>query len=97
MKIVNRKKFVKSLIIMFGLLAIAIIGIQKTYCKEKIVYKEDYIVEGDTLWSIAQNEINTNEYYKNKDIRDVMYEIKTINHIGNEKLEIGKKIIIPQT
>ena len=96
MKIVNKKKFVRSLIVIVVLILIGLLGIQKTYCKAKIGYKEDYIVEGDTLWSIAQNEINTNEYYKNKDIREVMYEIKKINNLENGKLIIGKKIIIPQ-
>ena len=72
-----------------------IVNKNSTYSKSKIAYKEDYILKGDTLWSIAENEINTNEYYKNSDIRDVMYEIKELNNIKNENLEIGQKIIIP--
>ena len=78
------------LIIISGLL-----GISRTYSKTQISYKEDYILEGDTLWSIAENEINTNEYYKNKDIREVIYEIKELNHLQSENLKIGQKIWIP--
>lgn len=77
------------------LLILTLLGINSTYSKTKIVYKEDYIIKGDTLWDIAENEVNTNQYYKNRDIRDVMYELKKINHLSNENLEIGKKIFIP--
>ena len=80
---------------MVAIIILSILGINSTYSKSKIAYKEDYILKGDTLWSIAENEINTNEYYKNSDIRDVMYEIKELNNIKNENLEIGQKIIIP--
>ena len=95
LKIVNKKKFIRSIIIMVAIIILAILGINSTYSKSKVAYKEDYILKGDTLWSIAENEINTNEYYKNSDIRDVMYEIKELNNIKNENLEIGQKIIIP--
>lgn len=94
-KIVNKKKFIRSLIILLTLVILALLGINNTYSKTEVAYKEDYIIKGDTLWSIAENEINTNEYYKNKDIREVMYEIKQLNNIKNENLEIGQKILIP--
>ena len=35
------------------------------------------------------------EYYKNKDIREVMYEIEKLNNLQSENLEIGQKILIP--
>lgn len=94
-KIVNKKKFLRSCILLMGIIIVAIFGINNTYSKAEITYKEDYIIKGDTLWSIAENEVNTNNYYKNKDIRKVMYEIKELNNIKNENLEIGQKIIIP--
>ena len=94
-KIVNKKKFATSLILLLAITIFALLGINNTYSKTEISYKEDYIVEGDTLWTIAENQRTTNEYYKNKDIRVVMYEIKKLNNIGNENLEIGQKIILP--
>lgn len=94
-KIVNKKKFIRSFILLMGIIIFAILGINHTYSKTEVSYKEDYIIKGDTLWSIAENEVNTNSYYKNKDIREVMYEIKQLNNIKNENLEIGQKIIIP--
>lgn len=94
-KIVNKKKFIRSLVIVAGLIILILLGMNRTYSKTEIAYREDYIIKGDTLWSIAEKEVNTNEYYKNKDIRDVMYEIKEINHLQNGNLEIGQKILIP--
>lgn len=94
-RIVNKKKFIRGLIIIIGLIIMGVIGINNTYSKTKISYKEDYILKGETLWSIAENEINSNQYYKNKDIREVMYEIKKINNLKNGNLEIGQKILIP--
>ena len=94
-KIVNKKKFIRSFIFLVGLIFLTLIGITHTYSKTELSYKEDYIIKGDTLWSIAENEINHNEYYKNKDIREVMYEIKQLNNLQNGNLEIGQKILIP--
>jgi len=95
-KIVNKKKFVRSFITLIVLLSISFLGISFSYSKTEISYKEDYIYEGDTLWSIAEKQIVTNEYYKNKDIRDVIYEIKKLNNLDNSNLKIGEKILIPQ-
>lgn len=94
-KIVNKKKFIRSLIIIAGLIIVALLSINNTYSKTEISYKEDYIVKGETLWSIAENEINSNEYYKNKDIREVMFEIKKVNNLQDGNLTVGQKIIIP--
>lgn len=97
MKIVNKKKFVRSMMMLIGLVILIVLGLitTTTYSKTEIGYKEDYVLKGDTLWSIAEQEVNQNEYYKNKDIREVMYEIRQLNHITNDNLEIGQKIIIP--
>lgn len=94
-KIVNKKKFIRSLVILVGIILLMLLGINRTYSKTKIAYREDYIIKGDTLWSIAEKEAMTNEYYKNTDIRDVMYQIKEINHLSDGNLEIGQKILIP--
>lgn len=97
MKIVNKKKFVRSLVLLIALLILTTLWMitTTTYSKTEIGYKEDYILKGDTLWSIAEQEVSHNEYYKDKDIREVMYEIRELNHITNDNLEIGQKIIIP--
>ena len=96
MKIVNKKKFIRSVIIILSILILFLFGMNSiTYSKRQVLYKEDYIIQGDTLWSIAEKQLNTNEYYKGQDIRKVIYDIEKVNNISNEKLTIGQKIIIP--
>ena len=79
-EIVNKKKFIRSIIILLAIIILALLGINNTYSKTEVSYKEDYIIEGDTLWSIAENQRTTNDYYKNKDVREIMYEIKKLNN-----------------
>ena len=53
------------------------------------------ITRGDTLWSIAEYEIKNNDYYKNQDIRKVIYEIKKINNLEGNELKEGIELKIP--
>ena len=95
MKIVNKGKFIKTnllLIIIVG----AIIGFTtNTYSKVETKYKEEYVYSGDTLWSIAQNELENNKYFEGKDIRYVIDELKKVNNLSNSNLTEGDKIRIP--
>ena len=95
MKIVNKTKFVRAISISIILISIIIIFSKNTYSKVEISYKEDYIYAGDTLWSIAKNEINNNKYFENKDIRAVVDELKSINNFSSSELYEGQKIKIP--
>lgn len=95
LKIVNKKKFTKS-ISMVSLFIIAIlVWSTNIYSKESINYKNEYIITGDTLWSIAQKEAKENIYYKNKDIRDIVRDIKKINHLQDGNIYDGQQIKIP--
>ncbi|MGN1297828.1 MAG: LysM peptidoglycan-binding domain-containing protein [Clostridia bacterium] len=93
-KIINKKKFVRTLIAMVGLLLALLLGLNNTYSKTEISYKEEFIYAGDTLWSIAEKQEKDNRYYENKDIRSIVSELKDINHIDGN-LKIGEKILIP--
>lgn len=95
MKIVNKKKFVKGILSIVGILILFWCGVDSAYTGGQVLYKEDYIIEGDTLWSIAEKQLNNNEYYKGQDIRKVIYDLEKVNDINNGKLAIGQKIIIP--
>lgn len=95
MKIVNKKKFIRTMSILVILISSLILFAKSTYSKGEAIYKEDYIYSGDTLWSIAKSEIKNNTYFKNKDIREVVDELETINNLGNTVLIEGKKIKIP--
>lgn len=52
---------------------------------EKWIIKTVYVIQGDTLWTIAKREQICNPYYEDKDIRDIVYELK--------KLIIYKRVI----
>lgn len=95
MKIVNKTKFIRTISIFIILLGTIVIFSKNTYSKGEITYKEDYIYSGDTLWSIAENEIENNKYFENKDIRAVINELRTVNNFSGAELYEGEKIKIP--
>ena len=95
MKIVNKGKFIKTNLILIIIVG-AIIGFTtNTYSKVETQYKEEYVYSGDTLWSIAQNELENNKYFEGKDIRYVIEELKKVNNLSNSNLTEGDKIRIP--
>ncbi len=95
MKIVNKGKFIKTNLILIIIVG-AIIGFTtNTYSKVETKYKEEYVYSGDTLWSIAQNELENNKYFEGKDIRYVIEELKKVNNLSNSNLVEGDKIRIP--
>lgn len=95
MKIVNVKKFIRTLSILVILILIIILFSNKTYSKVDTKYKEESIILGDTLWSISQQEAKNNKYFENKDIREIVSEIKRINKLDNLDLKEGQKLLIP--
>lgn len=96
LKVVNKGKFFRAILtIVFIIMFLLAFTINVTYSKGEITYKEEYILAGDTLWSIAKKEVENNKYYHNKDIRQIVREIKLLNNIENENLQIGQTIVIP--
>ena len=51
-------------------------------------YKEKCLLE-------AQEEAKNNKYFENKDIREIVSEIKRINKLDNLDLKEGQKLVIP--
>ena len=95
MKIVNKKKFGMMVVILvsvifFILFILCNISFSGGEVEEKIIY----ISSGDTLWGIAKEQKEMNLYYKNKDIRDIVLELKKLNGLDNNELFVGQKIII---
>ena len=95
-KKINIKKFLRSSIITI-LLVIALILILSniSLSHNNVNYKNISIQSGDTLWSIAKFEKDNNEYFENKDIRDIVYEIQDLNNLSSSNLKIGEQINIP--
>lgn len=46
-------------------------------------FKEYVISDGERLWDIAEEELKNNTYYKNEDIRQIIYEIQKDNNINS--------------
>ena len=88
MRIVNRKKFIRSIaILIFLLVGLFNISVAKSNKESEII---DYtIAPGQTLWSIAK------EYTPNtKDIRETIHEIKDLNNIQDSSVYAGQTIKI---
>ena len=96
MKIVNIKKFLRSIIIIGAIIiALNIFSNNITLSHKDISYKEVYVSVGDTLWELAREESENNLYYSDKDIRYIVKDIKKINSMSNSNLSAGQKLIIP--
>ena len=96
MKIKNFKKFVRSIFIIIGLMLLIIFLIGKaSYSKKEVEYKTICVSQGDTLWSIARLNQETNNYYKGKDIRFIINDLMEINNLENSNININQELIIP--
>lgn len=94
-RIKNKKKFIRSMSILIFLVLGIFMGVTNSYSNEEIKYKTKIIYQGDTLWSIAEKEEKNNDYFKDKDIRNIIQEIKIINDLKTSSLMQGQEIKIP--
>lgn len=96
MKIVDVKKFLRSIIIvLLIIIGISLIISKATYSHKEKQYKNICVSSGDTLWEIASLESKTNTYYKNKDIRYIINDIIKENNLENSNINIGDELVIP--
>ena len=96
MRIKNLKKFVRSIFIIIGLMLIIIFLIGKvSYSKKEVEFKTICVSQGDTLWSIARLNQETNNYYKGKDIRFIINDLMEINNLENSNINANQELIIP--
>ena len=95
MRIVNKAKFIRSNVILAILISSIVIFATKAYSNVETKYKEEYVCAGDTLWSIAQEELENNKYFEGKDIRYVVNELKNVNNLASANLKEGHKLKIP--
>ena len=96
MKIVNLKKFIRSIIIiLLVIIGLSLLISKSTYSHGEKQYKTVYVSKGDTIWSIAKNNQESNDYYKGKDIRYIMNDISKINNIEKSNLKIDQKLLVP--
>jgi len=91
--IVNRVRFVIMTLITLIILSTFITYISGLFMsdastKDAVVSVE--IISGDTLWDIASD-----YNYYDEDIREVVYRIKTFNHLESSTLQVGQSLFIP--
>lgn len=100
MKKSKKKTNIKIKKIVF--LILLVIGISliffnnNSYSKVEVKYKTELISLGDTLWLIAKRESQNNKYYQDKDIREIVYDLKQLNNLQASDLVVGQEIKIPQ-
>lgn len=96
LKIVNVSKLVRSIFIILGIIICVALFLSNTSFSHKDTqYKVLYVSNGDTLWSIAKDEKNSNSFYEDKDIRDIIDSIKSVNKLSNSNLSVNQKLVIP--
>ncbi len=89
MKIVNKTKFIKSILILIFSIIFIIAVILRINEKQIDYVQEKYVVQkGDTLWNIASEYAS-----EHQDLKDYIYQLKQVNNIASS-LEEGQSIII---
>ena len=92
---INLKKFIRALVIVIGItILITFLATKSIYSYEKLKTKTIYTNKGDTLWNIALNEKENNKYYKDKNIREIVYDIKQINNMQDSIILPGETLKI---
>lgn len=95
LKIVNLKKFVVSIItILTIVLSISLFTGNKVLSRANPEYRIVIVSQGDTLWEIAKLEQQSNEYYKEKDLRYIINDLKSINNLANSNLYNNQKLLV---
>ena len=96
LRIVNKMKFIKTNVVIIMLLILFVFSfINMASSNTSISYKVDYIVQGETLWDIAKREAEMNKYYEGADIRDIVYNLREINHLESANVSEGEELKIP--
>lgn len=96
MRIKNLKKFIKNVALLIIFISVILIFTQTvSFSKQNIEYKEIYTSQGDTLWKIAKKEKEDNLYYKDKEIRYIIEDLKKVNNLQSCDLSISQKLQIP--
>lgn len=96
MKIKSTKKFIRGIFIILGIIFIlSLIFVKTTLSYTTQKYKTLYVNTGDTLWSIAVDLQKNNSYYKGKDVRHIIGDLKEINSLKNSTVYANQELQIP--
>ncbi len=96
MIIKDKKKFLRAIFIIIGIVVfINILIPDKAFSHQELTTKTVVVTSGDTLWNIAKVEQESNDYYEDKDIREIIYDIQQKNDLGSSSLKINQVLEIP--
>lgn len=96
LRIKNKVKFIISTSILFIItifIMLSSLNVTLSHAEPKL--KQMAVLNGDTLWSIACDEEENNQYYYNKDIRYIVDDIKSHNNLTTSSLQVGQTLFIP--
>ena len=92
----NKKKFIRSILVVIGIMiSIIFFTAGISYSHKEVEYKQVSVSSGDTLWAIAKVEQEENIYYQGKDIRDIIQDIKKVNNLQTASLKVNQTLEIP--
>lgn len=95
MRIKNRKKFIRGLLIIIAIMSLFACKTTFSFNENNSKsYKTIYVSNRETLWEIAESEQRNNDYYKDKDIREIVYSIKNINKLESLDLCEGQELLV---
>lgn len=94
-KITDSRKFIRSMSISIFIIILLILLSNSVFSHQEIKYKTIYVSGGDTIWSIAREEIKENQYFENKPTKEVVYSIQKINNLSSGNIYVGQKLLIP--
>lgn len=99
LKIVNMKKFIRSVGLLIAIVIAIIFLFSKTTSshneKNQTTYDTIAVCQGDTLWQISLEQQQNNPYYTNKDVREIVNHIKHLNQIEGANLWVGQELKVP--
>lgn len=95
LKIINLNRFVRSILILIFILLMFIFLSQSSFSHQEIKYKTIYISSGDTIWSIARDELRENKYFQDYSTKEAVYKIQNINKLKSSEIYIGQELLIP--
>lgn len=96
MKIKNMSRFLTSIVTIIVLTIILTLSITNTaFSTADLKYKTITISSGDTLWNIAEEVKENSLNYSNKEIREIVYDLKQINNLKQSNLQVGQNLQIP--
>ena len=80
-----------SLLVFFASMSIQASDMEHKQQVSYKYFKSIYITQGDTLWSIA--EANMNEHYSSQ--KEYINEVKRMNSLTSDHIECGSYLIVP--